>query len=99
MFFVVKKKNLIQALLLLIVFAGCAVCLNFVDLEQAGFARSPRKLPVYRVDVGEEKKIAISFDAAWGADKTRRIVDMLAERPEGQGLCCSPIVGVQLTSR
>lgn len=80
MFFVVKKKNLIQALLLLIVFAGCAVCLNFVDLEQAVFARSPRKLPVYRVDVGEEKKIAISFDAAWGADKTRRIVDMLAER-------------------
>ena len=80
MFFVVKKKNLIQAFLLLIVFATCAVCLNFVNVNETVFAHSDKKLPVYRVDVGEEKKIAISFDAAWGADKTRRIVDLLTER-------------------
>ncbi len=80
MFFVVKKKHLIQAFLILFVFIFTVVCLRFADVDQTVFARSSGKLPVYRVDVGEEKKIAISFDAAWGADKTRRIVDMLAER-------------------
>lgn len=36
-----------------------------------------RKLPVYRVDTGEEKVVALSFDAAWGADKTDGIIDIL----------------------
>lgn len=34
------------------------------------------KKPVYRVDT-RAKKIAISFDAAWGADKTDAIMDIL----------------------
>ena len=32
------------------------------------FAKSERKLPIYCVET-EEKKIAISFDAAWGNNK------------------------------
>ncbi len=36
-----------------------------------------RKLPVYRVDTGENKVVALSFDAAWGADKTQGIIDIL----------------------
>lgn len=32
--------------------------------------------PIYCVDT-QEKKVAISFDAAWGADKTEKIMDIL----------------------
>lgn len=36
--------------------------------------------PVYSVDRGKEKMIAISFDAAWGAEKTEAIMDIVEER-------------------
>ena len=42
------------------------------------FNKSTRKIPVYSVDVkGEKKVIALTFDAAWGADKTQGIIDIL----------------------
>lgn len=37
---------------------------------------SERKLPIYCVNT-DEKKIAISFDAAWGNEDTRQILDIL----------------------
>ncbi|MBR4800184.1 MAG: polysaccharide deacetylase family protein [Clostridia bacterium] len=37
-----------------------------------------RKIPVYGVDT-EEKVIALTFDAAWGADKTQGILDIMKE--------------------
>ena len=36
-----------------------------------------RHLPIYCVDVGEEKKIALSFDAAWGNEDTQDILAIL----------------------
>ena len=80
MFVVLKRKEIVKALIVVIVFVSCVVCLNFADVDRTVFAKSNRKLPVYRVDNGEEKTIAISFDAAWGADKTRKIVEILKER-------------------
>ncbi len=80
MFVVLKRKSIVKALIVVIVFVSCVVCLSFADVERTVFAKSQKKLPVYRVDNGEEKTIAISFDAAWGADKTKKIVDILKER-------------------
>ena len=80
MFIVLKKKQIVTAVMLTMIFVVCAICLNFVDVEQTVFTRSKKKLPVYSVDVGEEKVVAISFDAAWGADKTRKIVEILKEK-------------------
>ena len=80
MFVVLKRKEIVKALIVLIVFVSCVVCLSFADVDRTVFAKSNRKLPVYRVDNGEEKTIAISFDAAWGADKTRKIVEILSEK-------------------
>ena len=80
MFVVLKRKEIVKALIVLIVFVSCVVCLSFADVDRTVFAKSNRKLPVYRVDNGEEKTIAISFDAAWGADKTRKIVEILKEK-------------------
>ena len=42
------------------------------------FAKSERKLPIYCVET-EEKKIAISFDAAWGNDDTETLINILDE--------------------
>ena len=37
---------------------------------------SPRELPIYSVQT-EEKKIAISFDCAWGVDYTDQLLDCM----------------------
>lgn len=42
------------------------------------FGYSTRKVPIYCVDT-PEKQVAISFDAAWGADKTQGILDICNE--------------------
>ncbi len=42
------------------------------------FAREERLLPIYCVEC-EEKKVAISFDAAWGNDDTEQLINILAE--------------------
>lgn len=43
------------------------------------FLTNKRELPIYSVDT-DEKKIAISFDAAWGAERTDEILSILRER-------------------
>ncbi len=42
----------------------------------AAVSASPRLLPIYGVDT-TDKKVAISFDAAWGAERTPAILDIL----------------------
>ena len=42
------------------------------------FGTNPRLVPIYSVDT-QEKKVAISFDTAWGADKTLKILEILKE--------------------
>lgn len=36
-----------------------------------------RNLPIYCVDCGDDKKIALSFDAAWGNEDTAKILEIL----------------------
>ncbi len=42
-----------------------------------GAAATQRQLPIYAVQT-EEKRIAISFDAAWGNEDTQQLIDILA---------------------
>lgn len=45
-----------------------------------GVAATTRQLPIYCVEHEEgEKKIAISFDAAWGADDTDTLIEILGK--------------------
>lgn len=45
-----------------------------------GVSATTRQLPIYCVEQQEgEKKIAISFDAAWGADDTDRLIEILGK--------------------
>ena len=64
-----------------------AVCLLAIIIQQnfgatafasIYFGSRIKKLPIYCVQT-EEKKVAISFDAAWGADKTEQIMDICDE--------------------
>ncbi|MCD8152484.1 MAG: polysaccharide deacetylase family protein, partial [Clostridiales bacterium] len=48
------------------------------DLITVSNTVNGRNLPIYCVDT-EEKKVSISFDAAWGNEDTQQILDILAE--------------------
>ena len=77
-FLVLKKHTLIFATLLI---ALCTM-LSFPFGENSAasvfFGDNLRKVPIYSVQT-DEKKVAISFDAAWGADKTEGIINILKE--------------------
>jgi len=73
----VKKKSLI--ILIGILFTIMAFTLNATVLEVgATYFSVGRRLPIYSVAT-DENKVAISFDAAWGADKTREIMSICDE--------------------
>ena len=60
------------------VFAFFAVLKPAAISVYSSLAEGERKLPIYCVDT-DEKKIAISFDAAWGADDTDELLRILEE--------------------
>lgn len=69
------KKSAIFALAILFVFASVFLINNRVVDVSATFFTANRKLPIYSVETNENK-VAISFDAAWGADKTQEIMSI-----------------------
>lgn len=75
--FILTKRTLIIILCIVVLLAGVLSFFGFKDklIETI----SPSKvLPIYCVDT-DEKKIAISFDAAWGDSYTKGILDILDE--------------------
>lgn len=77
-FYVVKSRTIVISLILIVVSILLAVSIDGVSAAQVYFGYANRKVPVYYVET-EEKRVAISFDAAWGADKTQGIMDILSE--------------------
>lgn len=75
--FTVTKKRLLAVLFFLLaaVLAVCA-CVRGARAMQA--AALKRSLPIYGVQTGE-KKIAVSFDAAWGNEETQTLIDILGK--------------------
>ena len=58
-----------------------AFCVGFFVVKErvsvsSATAKSPRALPIYSVS-REDKKIAISFDCAWGVDYTDKLLDIM----------------------
>jgi polysaccharide deacetylase family sporulation protein PdaB len=65
------KKKLIVVVVLII---GILATLGVYNLKTRGvFIGEARKLPIYSVDT-KDKKIAISFDASWGEDRTDEVL-------------------------
>jgi len=81
-FFCVKLKSIRFVLLMILVAVLLGVSINGVASAQVFFGYSTKKVPVYCVDT-QTKQVAISFDAAWGADKTAGIMETLKEYNSG----------------
>ena len=69
-----KKKWMTLCLSLLA--AGAIFCAAWYP-SAISTAAAKRQLPIYCVETNGEKRCAISFDAAWGADNTQKILDVL----------------------
>lgn len=70
-----KKRQILTALALLTLTVALSVACAFGGVVEAVSGKK-RKLPVYGVET-DEKVVALTFDAAWGADKTAGIVKTL----------------------
>ncbi len=81
MFFVLKKKTIVIIGILLAVAILCA-CGIGVMVEERVFSK--RLIPIYSVE-RDENTVALTFDCAWGAEKTRGIMDLI----EGAGFKCT----------
>lgn len=71
---VFKKTFLTLAVAVMVFLSAFLLNLGAVDVSSA-YSQTNRLLPIYSVQT-EENKLAISFDAAWGADKTTEIMNI-----------------------
>ena len=80
MFITLKRKSIVAFAAFAIVGLVLMSALGASSAAAVFFGKTPRKIPVYGVDTGDgEKVIALTFDAAWGADKTQGILDIMAK--------------------
>ena len=77
-FLILKKTTLAFCCVIIIACILLAVPMGENVAASVFFGDDLRKVPVYSVQT-EEKTVAISFDAAWGADKTEGIMDILKQ--------------------
>jgi len=76
---VITRKAKSAIFLLASLLAILAVCKLFQNSSESAVTGIQKRLvPIYYVDT-EEKKIAISFDASWGAEHTPKILEILRE--------------------
>ena len=73
-----RKNNRRLNIMLVMLVVCVSIIYNYAGYSQllSVFRNNSRELPVYCVDT-PEKKIAISFDAAWGSDYTEALLDIL----------------------
>ena len=74
----VKFKSIRLVLLILLVVSLLSVNIDGNVSASVFFNNYLRKVPVYYVAT-DQKQVAISFDAAWGADKTEKIMEICDE--------------------
>ena len=72
----IRPFKFVFALFLLAVL--CAGTIALTKTQTVYFGYTERKVPVYQVETSE-KKIALTFDAAWGSDKTSKIISICKE--------------------
>ncbi len=77
-FLIIKRSILWLALASVLVSTVLALPLGESCFSAVFFGDNLRKVPIYNVET-DKKQVAISFDAAWGADKTQKIVEILNE--------------------
>ena len=74
---ILKKTTLAVLAVVLIFFTAFSLNAKVLSVGSVYFTTG-KKLPIYAVQT-DEQKVAISFDAAWGADKTQEIMSICDE--------------------
>ena len=74
-----ERLRLIAGLFLVAAVLILASLLNIPGRLAAVVGPGERLVPIYYVDTNE-KKVALSFDASWGAERTEKILDILKEK-------------------
>ncbi len=77
-FCVIKSRTIKIVVAMILVMVILSLSINGATSAEVYFGYSTRKVPIYNVET-EEKQVAITFDAAWGADKTEDILSILKE--------------------
>ena len=74
----ISKRRALEILIFaLVAVLAVAACVRGTQAAVQA-SRPARSLPIYRVQT-DEKKIAISFDAAWGNEQTQPLIDILKQ--------------------
>lgn len=76
---ILKAIALVMALFVIVILAMCLLPKVSPVFNTMGTAAEGRLLPVYCVET-EEKKIAISFDCAWGDEYSEKLLEILREK-------------------
>ncbi len=77
-FTVLDKKTIFKYLSLIVVGIICSIIISSTGAYQVFYGYATRELPIYRVGT-EQKKVAISFDCAWGVDYTDKLLEIMDE--------------------
>lgn len=72
----VTLKSIIISVCAALIFCACCLGVAGGDASEVFLLSKKRKLPIYGVKT-DEKAVAITFDAAYGADKTEQIIEIL----------------------
>ncbi len=75
-FLLIRKKRILCGVLAFALLIGSLFAVGATGAYEVAADKTTRKLPIYCVDT-PDKKIALSFDASWGADKTMSILETL----------------------
>lgn len=73
-----KLKPIMGMLSLSLIAIVLATLVVITNTGTVYFGYAARKVPIYSVETSE-KKVALTFDAAWGSDKTSKIINTLKE--------------------
>ncbi len=74
----IKAKQITSIISLTLVLVLLALTAGVTQVSGVYFGYATRQVPIYSVQT-TEKKVALTFDAAWGSDKTSKIIDILQE--------------------
>ncbi len=83
-FTVINGKRFIKCICVFLAVLVVLLLLPLSGADAVFYGKTSRKLPVYRVET-DEKKVAISFDCAWGVDYTDKLLNVM----ESEGVKCT----------
>lgn len=75
----ITYKAIIIALVIVLAAVISPLGKTVYTMTGAVLSNAGKRLPIYCVDNGDDMKISISFDAAWGADDTEELLRILEE--------------------